>query len=375
MTQGPTERVLITGGAGFIGAHVSERLIAQGHNVRVLDSLIDQVHGGATRPEYLNPEVELVRGDVRDRAAVDAALAGVDRVLHLAARVGVGQSMYDVAEYVAVNGVGTSVLLEALVEQPVKQLVVASSMSVYGEGMYLDADGRQRIPRERTRQRMSDGLWDPIDEDGRALFPAPTPESKTPDLSSVYALSKYDQERLCLMIGAAYGIPTVALRFFNVYGPYQALSNPYTGVLAIFASRLLNDRPPVVFEDGEQRRDFVSVHDVARACDLALHSDRAAGQVFNIGSGESVSVNEVARRLASTLGRDDLAPEVTGQFRVGDVRHCFADISRVAEVLGFRPAVSMEDGITELACWLDGQIAVDSVDRARQELATRGLTV
>jgi dTDP-L-rhamnose 4-epimerase len=203
----------------------------------------------------------------------------------------------------------------------------------------------------------------------------PTPETKHPALSSVYAMGKYDQERLCLLFGDAYKVPTVALRFFNVYGPFQALSNPYTGVLAIFASRLLNGRAPLVFEDGEQRRDFVSVHDVADACVLALRTDAAAGRPLNIGSGRSVTVNEIARRLAAILGREDLTPEVTGKYRVGDIRHCFADITAATQILGFRPRVELEDGMTELAEWLQGQVAIDSVDAATAELASRGLTV
>ena len=369
------ERVLITGGAGFIGAHLAHRLLAEGHEVRVLDDLLDQVHRGAVRPDYLDPAVELLPGDVRDRAGVLHALDGVDRVVHLAARVGVGQSMYDIAEYVSVNSHGTAVLLECLVEHPVRRLVVASSMSVYGEGLYVDADGVPRTPCDRTRQQLAAGEWDPVDVDGRALIPAPTPETKPVTLSSVYALGKYDQERLCLMVGDAYDIPTVALRFFNVYGPFQALSNPYTGVLAIFASRYLNERKPLVFEDGEQRRDFVSVHDVARGCSLALFNDSAPGQVINIGSGQSVSVNEIAARLARTLGRDDIAPEITRKYRVGDVRHCFADISRARAVLGYEPAVTLDEGMAELARWLEGQVAIDGVDEATKELEARGLTV
>jgi dTDP-L-rhamnose 4-epimerase len=248
-------------------------------------------------------------------------------------------------------------------------------MSVYGEGLYVGADGAPLASAERTRERLESGRWEPVGPSGEVLTPVPTPESKVPALSSVYALTKYDQERLCLLFGDAYKIRTVALRFFNVYGPYQALSNPYTGVLAIFASRLLNDRRPLVFEDGEQRRDFVSVHDVASACALALRSDAAAGHAINIGSGRSVTVNEIAARLARILGKEDLAPEVAGKYRVGDIRHCFADIAKAEELLGFRPQVELDAGMAELADWLEGQVAVDQVDAATQELTARGLTV
>jgi dTDP-L-rhamnose 4-epimerase len=367
--------VLITGGAGFIGAHLATRLLEQGDHVRVLDSLHRQVHADGARPGYLADDVELLVGDVRDPDAVRKALAGVDRVAHLAARVGVGQSMYEIAEYTSVNGVGTGVLLEALLDFPVESLVVASSMSVYGEGLYVDDAGEPVPAAARRRADLEAGRWEPVGPQGQRLTPVGTPETKVPSLSSVYALGKYDQERLCLMFGEAYQVPTVALRFFNAYGPYQALSNPYTGVLAIFAARLLNERPPLVFEDGEQKRDFVSVHDVARACALALSAgETAAGQVVNVGSGQSVTVNEVAARLARILGRQ-VEPEVTGKFRVGDIRHCFADVSHAEHVLGYRPQVTLEDGMTELAGWLEGQVAVDSVDTATQELTSRGLAL
>jgi dTDP-L-rhamnose 4-epimerase len=337
-----SEHVLITGGAGFIGSHLADRLLAAGHRVRAFDNLTEQVHG-AGRPSYLADEVELVVGDVRDADAVARALDGVDAVVHLAARVGVGQSMYEIADYVAENSAGTAVLLQALSERLVRKLVVASSMSIYGEGAY--------------------------DENGD---PLPTPESKQPDLASVYALSKYDQERLCLIFGAAYDVPVVALRLFNVYGTRQALSNPYTGVLAIFASRLLNDRPPLVFEDGLQRRDFVSVHDVARAFELALSGDGADGLAVNIGCGESVTVLEIACGLARVLGKD-IEPEVTGKHRVGDIRHCFADISLARQRLGYEPEQRLEDGMREIVEWLPTQTAVDRVEGAADELRSRGL--
>ena len=367
--------VLITGGAGFIGAHLAGQLLESGDHVRVLDSLHPQVHRGGERPDYLSDDVELVVGDVRDADAVRKALVGVDRVAHLAARVGVGQSMYEISEYTSVNGVGTGVLLEALLDHPVEQLIVASSMSVYGEGLYVDESGEVVPAVDRRRVDLEADRWEPVGPQGQALTPVATPEWKSPTLSSVYALGKYDQERLCLMFGQAYNVPTVALRFFNAYGPYQALSNPYTGVLAIFASRLLNGRAPLVFEDGEQKRDFVSVHDVARACALALSAGEAAdGQVVNVGSGQSITVNEIASRLARILDKD-IAPEVTGKFRVGDIRHCFADVTRAKEVLDYEPQVTLEQGMTELAQWLEGQVAVDDVDAATAELTARGLAV
>ncbi len=369
------ERVLITGGAGFIGSHVGAALLRRGYRVRALDSLVEQVHPSGERPDYLSPEVELVVGDVRDADAVRSALIDVDRVIHLAARVGVGQSMYEIGEYVAVNSLGTAVLLQALLDRPVARLVVASSMSVYGEGLYLDERERPVPAMPRSRSALGARRWEPLGPDGQMLRPVPTPESKPPSLSSIYALNKFEQERSVLLFGEAYDIPAVALRFFNVYGPHQALSNPYTGVLAIFASRLLNGNPPLIFEDGRQRRDFVSVADVASACLLALERPQVGGEVVNVGSGSSVSVEDIASRLAGILGRQDILPEVTGEYRVGDIRHCFADLTRARRVLGYAPQVALDDGMSELAAWLEGQVADDRVEQARRELADRGLTV
>jgi dTDP-L-rhamnose 4-epimerase len=370
-----SERVLITGGAGFIGSHLARHLLRQGHEVRALDRLDPQVHPDRERPDYLDPEVELIKGDVRDPGAVAEALIGADAVVHLAARVGVGQSMYEIADYCSVNTVGTGVLLEALTKRPVRRLLVASSMSIYGEGLYRDARGEDAEAVERGRGQLERGQWEPLSPEGRSLAPQPTPESKRPSLSSIYALNKYDQERMCLLFGSSYDVPTTALRFFNVYGPDQAISNPYTGVLAIFGGRLLNGRPLLIFEDGEQRRDFVSVHDVVRACALALERDAAGGHAINVGSGESISVREIARRLALVTGREDVEQVVTGRYRVGDIRHCFADIGLAREVLGYEAQIALDDGMVELAEWLEGQTADDRVDSAHGELAARGLTL
>jgi dTDP-L-rhamnose 4-epimerase len=367
--------VLITGGAGFIGSHLARHLLERDYHVRALDNLDPQVHGASERPDYLDDDVELVVGDVRDRQAVDGALKNVDAVVHLAARVGVGQSMYEIAEYTSVNTYGTGVLLEAMMDRPIGKLVVASSMSIYGEGRYRTAGGAPAEAVERDRSQLEAGDWEPHGGDGEALTPEPTPESKTPSVSSIYALNKLDQERMCLLYGSSYHVPTVALRFFNAYGPDQALSNPYTGVLAIFAGRLLNERSPLIFEDGQQRRDFVSVHDVARACGLALERSEADGLALNVGSGESVTVREVAARLAAVIGREDIEPEVTGKYRVGDIRHCFADIALARDTIGYVPQVALADGMAELAGWLQDQVAQDNVDGAAAELAKRGLTL
>jgi len=368
--------ILITGGAGFIGSHLCNELITSGAKVRVLDNFSSQVHGHERkRPRYLSSEIELIVGDVRDSEVVRRALKGIDAVYHLVARIGVGQSMYEIKEYTSVNNVGTAVLLEALIERPVERLIVASSMSIYGEGLYADSSGALYPSVERCAESVRAGDWEVRGPRGEALIPVPTPESKPPSLSSIYALSKYDQERMCLMLGRAYDIPTVALRFFNIYGPHQALSNPYTGVLAIFASRLLNGNPPLIFEDGMQMRDFVSVYDVARACRLALEVKEAAGKVFNIASGSALTIRDLAVRFARALGKDRIDPEVTGKRRVGDIRHCFADISLAQSVLGYCPRIGLEEGMADLAGWLEGQIACDRVGEMREELASRGLMV
>ena len=371
-----SKKVLITGGAGFIGSHLADKLIESGYHVRVLDNLIPQVHGpNNQRPEYLHPDVELLIGDVRDQSDVRAALQGIDAVYHFAARVGVGQSMYEITDYTDVNNLGTAVLMEALSKKPVEKLIVASSMSIYGEGMYQTEDGTLHDNAERKLADLRKGKWELFTEEGTPLHPIATPETKKPTLASVYALSKYDQERLCLMTGSAYDIPTVALRFYNVYGTRQALSNPYTGVLAIFASRFLNNNPPMIFEDGNQKRDFVSVYDVVQMCQLALEVPEAAGEVFNVGSGNSYTVAEIARKMAKVLGKESMSPQISGKYRVGDIRHCYADISKAKRILGYQPRVELEDGLVELAQWLDGQVAVDQVDKASAELASRGLTV
>ncbi len=368
--------ILITGGAGFVGSHLADELLMNGYQVRIFDDLLPQVHGeAAERPPYLNPNAELIRGNICDPDAVAAACTGVDVVYHLAARVGVGQSMYEICRYTETNNLGTAVLLETLAQQPVERLVVASSMSIYGEGLYRRQDGEPSAGRVRSQARLKAGDWEVYDADGAPLTPIPTPETKQPDLASIYALSKYDQERMCMIFGRAYEVPTVALRFFNIYGSRQALSNPYTGVLAIFANRLLNNRAPLIYEDGQQQRDFVNVEDVAFACRLAMETPDAAGEVFNIGSGNAYTVVEIAQQMATVLDKPTIEPEITGKYRVGDIRHCFADIGKARQVLGYEPRVSLENGMADYAEWLRNQSADDQVLAANQELDKRGLTV
>ena len=366
-------KTLITGGAGFIGSHLVMRLLERGDDVVVLDSLDAQVHGGA---EPNLPEgVRFVAGDVGDADRVDKALAGVDHVVHLAAAVGVGQSMYEIARYVQQNTLATAVFLERLVrsDSPPARLVVASSMSIYGEGEYECDEHSAVAPPPRTEERLLAREWEvPCPQCGRDLRPIGTRESKPLVPTSIYAITKRDHEELCLVTGAAYGIPTVALRFFNVYGPGQALSNPYTGVAAIFASRLLNGRPPLIFEDGRQSRDFTHVSDIVEGILLALVSENAVGHAVNLGTGHPTTVDEVAAALAAGLGVE-LDPERTDRYRAGDIRHCYADPSRAQELLGFEAHVGLEDGMRVLVSWLADQEADDRVDHATGELLAHGL--
>jgi dTDP-L-rhamnose 4-epimerase len=366
--------VLVTGGAGFIGSHIVELLLERGYPVRVFDKLVEQVHAGAG-PRYVPKEAEFVRGDMRDASALRAALKGVRWVVHDAAEVGVGQSMYEVVRYVDANTGGTAVLLDLLANErhTVEKIVVASSMSIYGEGAYRCPEHGEVYPRLRPAEQLAARQWELLcPRCQTALAPIPTHEEKPLFPTSIYAISKMDQELMCLAMGAAYGFAAVALRYFNTYGPRQALSNPYTGVAAIFSSRLLNRKSPVIFEDGAQSRDFTHVTDIARANLLALESDQAAGQAFNVGTGRSISVGKVAQVLAERL-RLDIAPEIVGQYRAGDIRHCYADISKARKLLGFEPRVTFEHGMGQLVEWVAEQRAVDRVDRACEELASRRL--
>lgn len=368
--------VLVTGGAGFVGSHLVDALLDAGDRVTVLDNLDPQVHGPSREPPpWLPPGIRLLRGDVRDRATWDRALEGRDVVYHLAAAVGVGQSMYQVADYTAVNAVGTAELLQSLVdrETSLDRLVVASSMSIYGEGRYRRPDGGEPTRRRRDPEALRRHEWELRDPDGAVLEPAPTPEDERLDPTSVYALTKRDQEVLALLVGEAYDIPTTALRFFNIYGPRQALSNPYTGAVAIFASRLLNGEPPLIYEDGRQQRDFVSVHDAVQALLLAGEKEAAVGQVFNVASGRPTTILELARELARVL-EVEIEPEVTGRYRVGDVRHCVADIRRARDRLGYEPRVSLDEGMVELMAWLREQDRPESRSGEHvADLASRGL--
>jgi len=368
------DKILVTGGAGFVGSHLVDALIERGHAVRVLDKLVAQVHGDGP-PRYLHPEAEFIQGDVCDTDVLAGALEGVRVVYHLASEVGVGQSMYEMQRYVQANSLGTAALLEALVERrgQIRKVVVASSISIYGEGAYRCVECGDVHPQLRPTSQLLERRWEvECPECGRPLAPAPTPEGKPLMPNSIYAITKQDQEQLCLVVGRAYGIPAVALRYFNIYGPRQALSNPYSGVFAIFCSRLLNGQPPLIFEDGQQKRDFIHVRDVVQANLLALETDAADYQAVNVASGRSISISDAARLLARGLV-SNLEPEITGKYREGDIRHCVADISRARKLLGYEPQVSLEEGVPELLDWVRRQEASDRVGQATAELESRQL--
>lgn len=369
--------ILVTGGAGFIGSHLVDALIAQGHRVRVLDALIPQVHGTLDGPpSYLNPAAEFVRGDVCDTEAVAQALESIEVVYHEAAEVGVGQSMYEIRRYVRANDYGTAVLLEEMIKRPgqFRKLVVASSMSIYGEGAYRNPQTKAaEYPQLRPDEQLARREWEVYAADDATILEAVgTPETKPLFPTSVYAVTKQDQEQFCLSVGRAYRIPTVALRYFNVYGSRQALSNPYTGVCAIFSSRLLNNQVPVIFEDGAQSRDFVHVSDIVQANLLALQTDKADYEAINIGTGRPTSIKQIAELVAHGLGKD-IAPEIVGKYRAGDIRHCVADISKARKLLGYAPQVTLEQGLPEVLNWVREQTAADLVAQATQELAAHQL--
>jgi dTDP-L-rhamnose 4-epimerase len=371
-----SKTILITGGAGFVGSHLADGLLRAGHSVRILDKLTPQVHPEG-RPDYLSKEVELMVGDVRDPNRLKEALARVDVIFHFAAAVGVGQSMYEISRYMSVNTQGTAELLQAILDTKsnIEKIVVASSMSIYGEGRYQCSQcGLDAAPPVRSVSQLKAGQWEMhCDACGGTLRPVPTDETKPSEINSMYALSKRDQEELCLIYGRTYGLPVTALRFFNIYGTRQALSNPYTGVAAVFASRMLNGKPPLIFEDGEQMRDFVHVSDIVRANMLAIESPESNGHVINIGCGKPITIRQVAEKLSKALGLE-ISPVVTNKYRAGDIRHCYADIAKAQKLLGYAPNVEHDLGFRELAEWLRGQQADDKAETMLKELSAYGLT-
>lgn len=368
-----SNKILVTGGAGFIGSHIVDQLIEDGHEVRILDNLEKQVH--PSKPDYINNSAEYIKGDIRKYSDIHKGLMDIDIVFHEAAMVGVGQSMYQINKYIDVNTCGTAKLLDYIInkENSVKKIIIASSMSVYGEGACYCDDHNMVFPSLRPEGQLKNKKWDLVcPVCNKKVEPRPTPESAPSQPTSIYAISKKDQEEMSLAIGRTYGIPVVALRYFGTYGPRQSFSNPYTGVCAIFSSRILNNKSPVIFEDGLQTRDFVSVHDIVQANILAMQQSNANYQVFNVGSGIPTSIKNIATTLAS-LYKKSIQPEITGKYRSGDIRHCYADISKISSTLGFEPRITLEKGMMELVQWGQEQNATDKFAQAYEELLKREL--
>ena len=369
-------QILVTGGAGFVGSHLVDALVTAGHQVRILDNLDPQVHPESRPPDYLNASAEFVCGDVRDRDVLRKTLDGMEVVFHLAAAVGVGQSMYEVARYVEVNTLGGAVLLDLLANdrQQVQKLIVASSMSCYGEGKYQCRDCGPVFPRLRPGAQLAARDWEmKCPRCGSTVQAMPTDEEKPLFPTSVYAITKRDHEEMFLSVGRAYGITTTALRFFNIYGPRQALSNPYTGVAAIFSSRLMNGHAPIIFEDGLQSRDFIHISDIVSALVATMEAGNVDGEVFNVATGRALSVLHLSGMLSDKLGYKGAA-QIEKKFREGDIRHCYADISRIRDLLGWEPRIRFEEGIDDLVSWVGSQEAPDGVLEAKGQLERRGLT-
>jgi dTDP-L-rhamnose 4-epimerase len=372
-----TDKILVTGGAGFIGSYLVDALVERGHNTRIYDALVPQVHGPEQAlPDYVNPSAEFIRGDVRDREALGKALEGVDVVFHLAAAVGVGQSMYQIQHYTEANTLGGAVLLDLLAntKHRVRKMLVASSMSIYGEGKYHCADCGVVFPRLRTEVQLRTRDWEmKCPHCGQAVRLMPTDEEKPLYPTSIYAITKRDHEEMFLSTGLAYGIPAVALRFFNAYGPRQALSNPYTGVMAIFSGRLLNGQPPIIYEDGLQSRDFIHISDIVQGLLLAMDRPEADYQVLNLGTGVPTSIAEVAELLSQYLTDAQVKPQILNQFRAGDIRHCYADLTKARRLLGFEPRIPLQEGIADLLAWVKEQTAEDRFEQVEKELAAKAL--
>lgn len=370
-------KVLVTGGAGFIGSWLVETLIERGHEVVVVDNLSPQIHGDLPQLDmhWLKAEgVEFIRADVRNRNVMDSALSRVEAVVHLAAETGTGQSMYQIAHYYDVNHQATAALFEAVGtrHRHIRRVILASSRSIYGEGAYRLGD-QLFVPASRDAMRLNNGDFEPCGPCGEVLELVATPEDVTPRPASVYAATKLANETLGRIFADAYGTTVVALRFQNVYGERQSLRNPYTGILSIFSNRMRQGLPINLFEDGRESRDFVHVSDVVRAICLSLDCPLAGFEVFNIGSGQPTTVEEVARLLRHLLASESTL-QVTGDFRVGDIRHCFADLTRARTLLGFEPMVNITMGLERFVQWVSEQEVVEDLSvQAQRQLTQLGL--
>jgi len=372
--------VLITGGAGFIGSNLALKLIDKGYKITVLDNLLPQIHGDRETSFLYNRikgKVNFIEGDVRDRDAWKKALKGVEIVVHLAAETGTGQSMYAIQQYMDVNVGGTGIMLDLIANEKnsVKKVIIASSRAIYGEGKYWSVERDMAVyPNGRSEEDMLKGEFEPrcpISE-GRVEHMA-TDESSKIHPNSIYGLTKYNQEQSVMIACKALGVNAVAFRYQNVYGPGQSLKNPYTGILSIFSTRILNGKGINIFEDGEESRDFVYIDDVVDATILGIEKDKANGEIFNVGNGKATTVNEVAASLAEHYGKE-VDIKISGQFRLGDIRHNYADIALIRSKLGFQPAFTFEKGIRKFTDWVKKQeVESDNYERSLDEMREKGL--
>ncbi len=369
-----SKKILVTGGAGFIGSHLVDRLITDGYNVVVLDNLEGQVHNG-TLPVYFNKRATFIRGDVRDYKTFLRALTNVQMVFHLASRVGVAQSNYEIKDYVEANVGGMANLVDIAVnhKNAIQKIIMTASMTSYGEGNYACKTCGVVRPDLRQKEQLNKGDWElKCPNCQKNVTPIAIQENDKINNNSVYALTKNTQEELLKLVGTIYKIPFVSLRCFNVYGPRQSLSNPYTGVTAIFISRLKNNAIPVIYEDGKQTRDFISVYDVVDALVKSMETTRANNEIINIGSGKPTPIKDIAENLAKLMGKKPKI-DITHEYRVNDIRHCFADIKKASQLLQWQPKVSLNDGLKELISWSEGTQADDLFDESEKQLRDKSL--
>ena len=370
--------VLITGGAGFIGSRLCEKLFDQGYEITILDNLSPQVHGSdSTLYNRIKEKCNFIKGDVRVIEDWKRALKDQDIVVHFAAETGTGQSMYEVQRYNDVNVMGTSNLLQILANSnhSIKKIILSSSRSIYGEGKYYSDTHGIQYPHNRKESDMIKGIFNPkCEHSSKEMRPLSTDENSKIHPISIYGMTKQYQEQMIMLISKSLGIPSVSLRYQNVYGPGQSLSNPYTGILSIFSTRILNGNDLEIYEDGLQSRDFVFIDDVVDATKLAIEKDNSNDQVFNVGSGEAINVKKVAEVLRDIYNVSNINISISGKFRLGDIRHNFADLSKINKLLGYSPKFSFMEGVSEFVKWVRSQeVQVDNYEKSIKELEQKGL--
>lgn len=363
-------KILVTGGAGFIGSHIVDKLIMKGYEVTILDNLSSTNN----KPDYLNLKAEFIKGDVRDKELLEKIIPGFAIIFHEAANVGIAQSNYEIESFVDSNCLGTARLLQAIIKSKTKlKLIISASNTTYGEGLYFCEDCGKFHPEIRIAEQIEKYGFDPIcPKCKKPGKPISTPESIELNCNSVYAFTKKNQEELALFLGKLYGFPITLLKCFNVFGPRQSLSNPYTGVSAIFMNRVKNNNIPIIYEDGLQTRDFISIHDVVEANILAMENEKANFEIFNVGSGNPITIKFLAEEIFSLYEKKP-EMEITNKFRKGDIRHCIADIAKIKEKLGWKPKVSFKEGLKEIFEWSKTQKSEDKFEKADKELREKGL--